>query len=195
MGGSVQGRALRLYVNIPLDRVGVLIGEKGEVKEELMRRTRTLITVDSENGVVIIEPEAPDVPPYNVMKAQEVVKAIGYGFPPSKAFKLLEEDQVLVVIDLKRYAGDSPNHLKRIKGRIIGEEGKARRAIEELTGTHIVVGEAHVAIIGGYEEAEAARRAIEMLIEGRRHSTVYRFLERLMSEIRRRRMFELWEKP
>lgn len=184
---------MRLYVNIPLERIGVLIGEKGEVKEELMRRTRTLITVDSENGVVIIEPEAPDVPPYNVMKAQEVVKAIGYGFPPHKAFRLLDEDQVLVVIDLKSFAGDSPNHLKRIKGRIIGEEGKARRALEEITGTYIVVGEAHVAIIGGHEEAEAARRAVEMLIEGRRHSTVYRFLERMMGEVKRRRMFELWK--
>lgn len=183
---------LRLYVNIPLERVGVLIGEKGEVKEELMRRTRTLITVDSENGVVIIEPESPDVPPYSVMKAQEVVKAIGYGFPPQKAFRLLDEDQVLVVIDLKRFAGDSPNHLKRIKGRIIGENGKARRTLEEVTGTYIVVGEAHVAIIGGYEEAEIARRAVEMLVEGRRHSTVYRFLERAMSGVKRRRMFELW---
>ncbi|HID72908.1 TPA: RNA-processing protein [Candidatus Micrarchaeota archaeon] len=184
---------LRLYVNIPLERVGALIGEKGEVKEELMRRTRTLITVDSENGVVIIEPESPDVPPYSVMKAQEVVKAIGYGFPPQKAFRLLDEDQVLVVIDLKRFAGDSPNHLKRIKGRIIGENGKARRTLEEVTGTYIVVGEAHVAIIGGYEEAEIARRAVEMLVEGRRHSTVYRFLERAMSGVKRRRMFELWE--
>ncbi len=190
-GRSVPG-VLRLYAKLPPDRIGVLIGEKGRVKTEIMKRTRTRITVDSTTGMVIIEPESPDVPPFMVMKAQEVVRAIAYGFPPEKALKLLDEDQVLIVIDLKQYVGDAPNHLKRIKGRIIGEKGKARKTIEEMTGTYISIYGNYVAIIGDYETASIAKQAVEMLIQGRQHSTVYRYLERAMFDLRRSRMTQLW---
>ena len=190
-GRSVPG-VLRLYAKLPPDRIGVLIGEKGKVKTEIMKRTRTRITVDSTTGMVIIEPESPDVPPFMVMKAQEVVRAIAYGFSPEKALKLLDEDQVLIVIDLKQYVGDAPNHLKRIKGRIIGEKGKARKTIEEMTGTYISIYGNYVAIIGDYETASIAKQAIEMLIQGRQHSTVYRYLERAMFDLRRSRMTQLW---
>ena len=186
---------LRLYAKLPLDRIGVLIGEGGKVKLEIMKRTRTKITVDSTTGMVVIEPEAPDVPPFMVMKAQEVVRAIAYGFPPEKALKLLDEDQVLIVIDLKQYVGDAPNHLQRVKGRIIGEKGKARRTLEEMTGTYISIYGNYVAIIGDYETASIAKHAVEMLIQGRQHSTVYRYVERAMFDVRRSRMTSLWRTP
>ena len=191
---SVIPGVFRVYAKVPPDRIGVLIGEKGKVKLEIMRATRTRINVDSKSGMVIIEPEAPDVPPYMVLKAQEVVRAIAYGFPPEKALRLLDEDQTLVVIDLKQYVGDSPNHLQRVKGRIIGEKGKARKAIEEMTGTYISVYDSYVAIIGDYESAQAAKEAIEMLIQGRQHSTVYRYLERVMSRIKREQWTRIWRR-
>ncbi len=191
---SVQG-VLRLYAKVPPDRIGVLIGEGGKVKTEVMKRTRTKITVDSNTGMVIIEPEAPDVPPYMVMKAQEFVKAIAYGFSPERAMRVLDDDQVLVVIDLKQHVGDAPNHLQRVKGRIIGEQGRARRTIEEMTGTYISVYDNYVAIIGDYESANIAKQAIEMLIQGRQHSTVYRFLERVMFKLKSERMTRYWEQP
>ncbi|NPA04547.1 MAG: RNA-processing protein [Crenarchaeota archaeon] len=189
---SVIPGVFRVYARVPIDRIGVLIGEGGRVKQELARRTRTKILIDSGSGMVIIEPEAPDVPPYMVMKAQEVVKAIAYGFSPEKAFRLLDEDQVFMLIDLKQLVGDAPNHLQRIKGRIIGEKGRARRTIEEMTGTYISVYRTYVGIIGDYESAQAAREAVEMLIRGRQHSTVYRYLERVMSRIKRDRWTRLW---
>ncbi len=191
---SLQG-VLRLYAKVPPDRIGVLIGEGGRVKLEVMKRTRTKITIDSSSGMVIIEPEAPDVPPYMVMKAQEFVRAIAYGFSPDRAMRVLDDDQVLVVIDLKQYVGDAPNHLQRVKGRIIGEQGRARRTIEEMTGTYISVYDNYVAIIGDFESANVAKEAIEMLIQGRQHSTVYKFLERTMFRIRRTKMFQYWEQP
>ncbi len=184
----------KIYVKVPIDRLGTVIGEKGKVKQMIMDATGTRITVDTENGVVIIEPETEGVPPVNLMKAGEIVKAIAYGFPPEKAMRLLEEDQILVIVNLKDYVGDAPNHLTRIKGRIIGEKGRARRTIEEMTGTLINVGDYVVAIIGDYERAMAAKKAVEMLIEGRMHSTVYRYLERVLREIKRREHLRLWAK-
>ncbi len=182
----------RIYVKVPVDRIGVVIGEKGSVKKELMDRTGVRITIDSENSLVILEPEVDGIPPINLMKAAEVIKAIAQGFPPEKAFRLLEEDQILVTVDLKQFVGDSPNHLKRVKARIIGEKGRARRTLEEMTGTYINVGESSVAIIGDYERAMAAKKAVEMLVEGRMHSTVYKYLDRILHEIKRREHLRLW---
>ena len=183
----------RLYTRVPQDRLGVLIGEMGKVKRELERRTETRITIDSTTGMIIIEPVSPDVPPIMLLKALDFIKAVAHGFSPERAWRAIEEDQVLVIIDLKQYVGDHPNHLARIKGRIIGERGKIRRALEEMTGTYISVKESFVAIIGSYEHANVAREAIEMLIRGQRHSSVYRFLERAMREIKRRETLELWK--
>ena len=190
--GPIPG-VTRLYTRVPLDRIGVLIGEGGQVLRELMKRTMTVIKVDSQNGTVIIEPESPKVPPINLLKAQDFIKAIAYGFSPERALRVLDEDQILLVIDLKQKVGPSPNHITRIKGRIIGEKGKARKIIEEMTGTYISVYDTYVAIIGDYESATAAREAIEMLIEGRQHATVYRYLERIMRQLKRKRITKLWK--
>ena len=184
----------RVYVRIPPDRLGVVIGVGGSIKRKIMDTLGVRISIDTENSMVIIEPEVEGVPPVNVMKAGEIVKAIAYGFPPDKAMRLAEEDQILVVVDLKQLVGDSPSHLKRVKARIIGEKGRARKTIEQMTDTYINVGDTVVAIIGDYERAMAAKRAIEMLVEGRMHSTVYRYLERELREIKRREQLRLWAK-
>ncbi len=191
--GKLTMGVTRLYEKVPLDRIGVLIGHEGKIKDELMRRTRTIITIDSTTGTVIIEPATPNTTALELMKARDVVRAIAYGFSPERAFRLLDEDQVLLVIDLKQYVGDKPNHLQRVKGRIIGEGGKTRRIIEEMTGTYISIYKHYVAIIGDFESANIAKNAIELLIEGRRHGTVYRYIERETFLEKRRKMRQLWK--
>jgi ribosomal RNA assembly protein len=190
-GGGVLPGVTRITTKVPLDRVGVIIGGGGSVIDMLRRRLGVSVKVDSTTGAVVIEPISPSTPVANLLKAREYIDAIGYGFSPERAERLLDEDQVLLVIDLKSYVGDSENHLKRIKGRIIGEGGRARRNLEEITNTYISVGEATVAIIGGFEEAEVARQAIQMLIEGRQHTTVYKYAEKMMAGLRRRKP-SLW---
>jgi len=185
-GGVLPG-VTKVTTKVPLERVGVIVGSGGSVLDMLRRRLGVSVRVDSSTGAVVIEPTSPSTPVSNLLKAKEFIDAIGYGFSPERAERLLDEDQVLVVVDLKSYVGDSENHLKRVKGRIIGEGGRARRNLEEITNTYISVGDTAVAIIGGFEEAEVARQAIEMLIEGRQHVTVYKHAERLMAGIRRRK--------
>ncbi len=183
----------RLYTRVPQDRLGVLIGEMGKVKRELERRTETRITIDSTTGMIIIEPVSPDVPPIMLLKALDFIKAVAHGFSPERAWRAIEEDQVLVIIDLKQYVGDHPNHLARIKGRIIGERGKIRRALEEMTGTYISVSKNTVTIIGDYESSSIAREAIEMIIQGRQYRTVFLFIDRNMRRLKRERLTKLWK--
>lgn len=190
-GGLTPG-VTKIYLRIPMDRLGPLIGEGGRIIKELESRTGTVIAIDSANASISIEPATPGTTTDKLLKARDFIRAVGAGFSPERAWRLLDEDQVLILIDLKEVIGDSPNHLTRVKGRIIGEGGKARRNLEQMTGTYINVYDDVVAIIGDYESAQVAREAIEMLIQGRKHSTVYKFVDRMMREIKRRRMTDYW---
>ncbi|MEM1843330.1 MAG: KH domain-containing protein [Desulfurococcaceae archaeon] len=198
MSGEEKGRLImgvtRIYEKIPVERIGVLLGSNGAVKREIEEKTKTIVSIDPDTGAVIIEPAFPNTTALELIKAQNVVRAVGYGFSPERAFRLLEDDQVLEVVDVRQYVSNKPNHLRRVLGRIIGEEGKTRRILEELTGTYISVYEPYVAIIGDYETASIVKRAGEMLIEGRMHSTVYKYVDREMFSLRRRRMTELWRR-
>ncbi|MEM1697655.1 MAG: hypothetical protein QXG48_03270, partial [Thermofilaceae archaeon] len=80
-----------------------------------------------------------------------------------------------------------------IKARIIGEEGKARRNIEQMARVKIVVSEKTVGIVGECDNVEVARKALMMLVQGRSHGTVYGYLRAAGRELKRKRM-ELWEK-
>jgi ribosomal RNA assembly protein len=101
---------------------------------------------------------------------------------------------MLEVIDLRQTVGKSPADIQRLKGRIIGKDGKTRRIIEELTDADISVYGHTISIIGNFDQTHAAREAILMLIKGSQHSTVYRFLQKKRQELKRKRL-ELWETP
>jgi len=185
----------RIYERVPLERIGVLLSDNGRVKREIEEKTKTKLTIDSSSGSVIIEPAFQSTTALDLLKAQNIVRAIAYGFSPERAFRLLEDDQVLEVIDVKQYVGNKPNHIKRVLGRIIGENGKTRRILEEMTGAYISVYETYVAIIASYEVSSVVKRAVEMLIEGRAHSTVYKYVDREMFSLKRRSLTELWRRP
>jgi ribosomal RNA assembly protein len=183
------------FLRIPQERVGVLIGPEGETKKRIEEKLSVELQIDSEAGGVrlMIAEKAED--PSSLFKAKDVVTAIGRGFSPEHAFRLMyDEEAMLDVIDLRTIFGRSESDIRRIKGRIIGMNGKTRRIIEELTDTNVCVYGHTIGIIGNAEEAQAAREAIQMLISGSLHSKVYRFLHRKRRELKKKKL-ELWEKP
>lgn len=184
---------LRRYINIPMDRVGVVIGEGGEVRKAIEEKTKTKLTIESSTGFAVIELQPSFNDPSSLMKAYEVISAIANGFSPEKAFKLLNDEYIMETLDLKHYVGDSKEALTRIKGRIIGENGKTRKLIEETTGSAISVYRHQVSIIGTFENIAAAREAIEKLAKGSQHSTVYKFLYRKRRDLKKKGLF-IWEK-
>jgi|Deesub1362B_J571_1020462.scaffolds.fasta_scaffold00144_47 ribosomal RNA assembly protein len=172
------------FVRIPKERIGVLIGKKGETKKQIEERTKTRIEVDSESGEVWITSTKDTTDPLAVWKARDVVRAIGRGFSPERAFRLLEEGEVLEVIDLTDIiVGNEKRALERIRGRIIGRKGKTRELIEELSGTDISVYGKTVSIIGNPLQVEIAKTAIEKLARGSPHGTVYKYLERRKKDL------------
>jgi len=182
------------FVRIPKERVGVLIGPKGETKRAIEKMLSVELQIESDTGGVTITLAENVEDPSVLLRAKDVVTAIGRGFSPEHAFRLIrDEETVLDIIDLRIIFGRSESDIRRVKGRIIGMDGKTRRIIEELTDTHIAVYGHTVSIIGKIEQAQVAREAIQMLIEGRQHATVYKFLHRKRREFKKE-MLELWEK-
>ena len=119
---------------------------------------------------------------------REIVKAISRGFNPEIAMFLLKQDYGMEIISLQDFA-KSTRDFERIRGRVIGEGGKSRRTIEELTQTNISVYGKTVCIIGQLEFVPNARKAVEALLAGRKHGTVYKFLERKRKEMRTKTIF------
>jgi len=183
------------FLKIPRERIGVLIGPNGATKKHIEKTLLVKLEIESETGGVIITLAEKAEDPTSLFKAKDVVTAIGRGVSPELAFRLIrDEEAVLDIIDLRAIFGRSESDIRRVKGRIIGMEGKTRRIIEELTETNVCVYGHTVGLIGDIEQIQAAREAIQMLIRGSQHSTVYRFLHRKRRELKKRKL-ELWEKP
>jgi ribosomal RNA assembly protein len=183
------------FVRIPKERVGVLVGPDGKAKQNIEEKFMVELQIESESGgvTIVLSEKAND--PSLLFRAKDVVTAIGRGFSPEHAFRLLRnEDDIFDFIDFRVVFGRSESDIKRVKGRIIGANGKTRKLIEELTDASVVVYGHTVGFIGTFEQVDAARNAVQMLIDGSQHHTVYRYLQRKRSEFKKQKL-ELWEKP
>ena len=167
-----------LHVKIPKDRIAVLIGTKGATKFRISKETECKIFIDSETGVVEIK----GTDALKVYQSKDIVSAIARGFSPEKALLLLRTDYVLEIINLKELVR-SRNQIKRVKGRVIGEKGKSRTFIENITDTYLSVYGKTVSLIGPYDRIGIVRRGLMMLINGSPHSRVQTWLEKKMKEI------------
>jgi len=154
------------FVKIPRERIPVLIGTEGSVKKEIERKTATKITVTDE---IEIEGEAVDV-----IVAANVVKAIARGFSPENAFLLLDEEYELDVITL---SAESDKAVKRLMGRVIGKQGKARKKIEDMCGAKISIYGKTVSIIARFGDISAASKCVETLLKGKTHGYAYKVID------------------
>ncbi len=170
-----------LFARIPEDRVGVLIGPGGRTRREIATRTGAEVVVDTEEGEVRLS--SPDTDPMASLTARDIVLAIGRGFSPERAMRLLRKDTFLGVLDIKFTTGHHEKAaLRRIRARVIGTRGRARSRIEELSGCSMSVYGSTVALIGNEEQLERGTRAVELLLRGSEHSTVFHLLARLRRE-------------
>jgi len=176
------------YLKIPKERIGILIGHDGETKKMIEEMAQLHIEIDSVEGEVIIEKhKAKD--PLLALQVENVVRAIGRGFSPEHAMRLFKEDTDFFIFDVHDYVGKKATHVRRLKSRIIGRNGKTKHTIEILTGADISIYGHTVSVIADFESIDIAKKAIDMLLSGSKHSNVYRFVEREMKKIRRGQRF------
>ncbi len=171
------------FVKIPKDRVGVLIGHEGATKKQIQEVSGIELDVDSQEGEVVFnEQEAKD--PLMGLKIENIIRAIGRGFSPEHALVLFDDDMDFFLFDIYDYVGKKPSQVRRLKSRIIGRNGKTKRVIEELSGAYVSIYGHTVSVINNVETMDITKRAVDMLLAGSKHHTVYRFLEREMKKLK-----------
>jgi ribosomal RNA assembly protein len=158
-------------VRIPEERVGNLIGEGGSNMERVEERTETELSVEDDN---LVEIEGSGL---GLMDAQRIVKAIGRGFGIDEAVKLARQDYALHVMDVGDYAS-TQNSVDRLKGRVIGRDGDAKRHIEKEADVEMSVYGSTVSIIGEMRKIEVVIQVVESLLNGSSHSTAYKVFDR-----------------
>ncbi|AAM31708.1 MULTISPECIES: KH domain-containing protein [Methanosarcina] len=168
------------YVKIPRERIGVIIGPKGEIKKLIEDKTTCQLEIESDSGKIDVTCEGDPLKEFRVL---ETIKAIGRGFSPEKALEILDDEMLMLeVIDLSDVA-TTPKELQRIKGRIIGRNGRTRELAESLINVKISVYGKTVSVLGYPEQNTIIRTAIKMLLDGATHGAVYKFLEKKHQEL------------
>jgi len=153
---------------IPETRIKEILSRKKEL--EKLGNMKLKIN-EKENLVQIKSNEATDS-----WIGKEVISAIARGFSVEDAEKLFNPEIGYIQLHLRDFGGKNKKQQTRLKSRVIGRHGMCKKKIQDLTGTKISVHGKTIGIIGEYEDAELARKTIEMLLSGARHSTAYLFL-------------------
>ena len=145
--------------------------------DSIEKRLNCKIHLEEENQVVI-EGEA-----YEEYNAKNIISAFGRGFEIDQAYSLLSEEYFFTPINLKEIFRNK-EQLMRIKGRIIGENGKTKEYIESVSGAKLCIYESTVSLIGTIDQIKIANVAINILLEGGTHKKAYRVMEKARREQR-----------
>jgi len=164
---------MQYELKISKERIAILIGKKGETKRRLEALTKSKINIDSKEGDVVIKGEDS----LNCYLALQIIKAISRGFNPRIAQTLVDEENCLEIIEVPHHVGKSKKKHKRLKGRVIGEEGKAKKMLEQITETNISVYGKTIGIIGKIEDVALARKGVSDLLAGSPHGPTYKRLQ------------------
>ncbi|MCK5772786.1 MAG: RNA-processing protein [Thermoplasmata archaeon] len=170
-------------IKVPQDRVAVIIGHNGRTIKMLAERSGTRIEVDSESGDITLHDET-SKDPYMAFVMRDVIRAIGRGFPPEKAVKLFQDETYYEEFDIRHFSGKSSKRVMQVRSRMIGSGGKTRKLIEELTDCNISIKGNTVGIIGDIEGMKVASKAINMILSGSEHSSVYSFMEHKRKDLK-----------
>ena len=171
------------YVRIPIERVAILIGHEGEVRNKIESISGIQIQINSETGEITIQEDNIE-DPLMIFKVENIIRAIGRGFSPDHAFELFNDSKDFYLFDIHDYVGKKRSHVMRVKARVIGRNGKTKRVLEEITQSYLSIYGHTIGVIGDIAEIDITKKAIDKLLSGSKHATVYRYVEKSMKELR-----------
>ncbi len=160
-----------LELNYSQDEISNIIGKKGKKIKDVENALK--IKAKIHDSKIIIKKYQNGL---NDFELVNIFDALALGFKAKQALLLTNPEYMFEKISLKLKI--RPSRRKIIKARIIGTKGKTRRLIEELTGCFMAISKNFIGLIGKHESIAIAKKAIEKLIRGQKHSAVYSWLQR-----------------
>lgn len=169
-GGRVEYRRVRC----PPHRYTPLREDWEQILMPLVQYLKLQVRFNTKTRSVEIKTSPHTVETGSLQKGADFVSAYMLGFEVQDAVALLRLDDLYVesfqVTDVKMLRGD---HLSRAVGRVAGQDGKTRFAIENATRCRIVVADTRIHMLGSYANIRVARNAICDLIMGAPPGKVY----------------------
>ena len=174
--GDQMAESLYRRVRCPAHRYTPLRNDWESILTPLVQYLKLQVRFNTKTRSVELKTSAHtiDCPAASLQKGSDFVAAYMLGFEVQDAVALLRLEDLFVesfqVTDVKMLRGD---HLSRAVGRIAGQDGKTRFAIENATRTRIVVADTRIHMLGSYANIRVARNAICSLILGAPPGKVY----------------------
>jgi len=163
---------------IYIENLGKIIQNKARLEKELEIK----ITNKGKNVFVNGKAEKEYI-------ALKVLEAINLGFSIDSVFQLKDEKIILQKINIKDLT--KKQNLERIRGRIIGTQGKTLKTIHNLTNCNLSLKDNTIGIIGDAENIEDAIQSLTSLIKGSKQGNVYARIEK---QKRRKKLINIKEK-
>lgn len=153
------------------ESIGKVLSERNNLEKELK------VKITNKGNVIQVNGQ-----PEDEYLAIQVIEAMTLGFSSTKALLLAQEDFIFEKILIKNLT--HRHDLERIRGRIIGTNGRTKRTIESLGNCNISVHDNTVGIIGFADEIETTITALKSLIKGKKQTKTYSYLEEARSKFK-----------
>jgi RNA-binding protein PNO1 len=161
-------------VRVPTHRYTPLKEAWESIVAPIVEHMKLMIRMNARARAVEIKTSAFTTDAGALQRAEDFVRAFLLGFEVRDALALLRMEDLFVesfeVTDVKPLKGD---HLSRAIGRIAGQSGKTKHAIENATRVRIVIADSKVHILGAFANIQVARDAVCSLILGSPPGKVY----------------------
>ena len=170
MGGKVEYRKIRC----PPHRLTPLRNQWENLMSPIVEHLKLQIRFNPKTRCVELKTSDSTDDLGAIQKGQDFIEAFMMGFEIQDAVALLRLDDLYIdsfmVTDVKMLHGD---HLSRALGRIAGQDGKTKYAIENATRTRMVMADQKIHILGSFANIKLARDAVCNLIIGAPPGKVY----------------------
>ena len=182
-GGKTEMRSLKC----PPNRYTPLRENWDQIMRPIVEHMKLQIRMNVKKRCIEIKTSEFTDSSSSLQKASDFCQAFLMGFNVEDALALLRLDDLYIdtfqITDVKMLKGDN---LSRAIGRVAGQDGKTKFAIENATKTRIVMANTKIHILGSFANIKQARDAICHLILGSPPSKVYNQMRSVASRMAER---------
>lgn len=148
-------------VPVPLHRYTPLKNNWDTILKTLVKHMKLLVRMNTKKRAVELKTTKEVKDEGVIQKAADFLKAFMLGFELQDAVAILRlEDLHIQTFEIKDVKILRNDHLPRCIGRICGEKGKTKNAIENATRTRIVVADTRIHILGSFANIQYAKSAV-----------------------------------